>query len=79
MMVVVALYGCIYAMLAAKYKQEQLKESLSYHQQPLTEVREPEVRCKKEEDEKEMESDFSKGAEARDDAECMVLPPEVCL
>ncbi|MCI4380253.1 hypothetical protein PGIGA_G00237690 [Pangasianodon gigas] len=79
MMVVVVMYSCIYAMLAAKYKQEQLKRSLLLHQRPLMEVKEPEVEHEKEEDEKEMEPDFDKGAKTREHTEWMVLPPEVCV
>lgn len=61
MMVVVAMYGCIYAMMAAKYKQEHLKRSLLLQKRPLTEVKEPEVEYEKEEDEKKMEPGFDKG------------------
>lgn len=67
MMVAVAVYGCVYAMLVAKYKQEQLKSS------PLIEVEKAEV------EEKEMEPNSDKGAEAREHTEWMVLPPEVCV
>lgn len=66
MMVVVAMCSCIYAILAAKYKQEQLKRSLSLHQQPLTEVKKQEVKHEKDEDEKKMEPDTDKGAKARE-------------
>ncbi|KAK3564761.1 hypothetical protein QTP86_025275, partial [Hemibagrus guttatus] len=80
MMLMVAMYGCVYAILTAKYKQEQLKRSLLLRQLPLIEVEEPEVeKEKEEEDEKEMEADFDKGAKAREHTEWMALPPEVCV
>lgn len=83
MMVVVAMYGCVYAMLAAKYKEEQFKRSLLLHQLSLIEVKDPEVeKEKEEEDETEMEADkapFDKGAKAREHTDWMVLPPEVCI
>lgn len=79
MMVVVAMYSCIYAMLAAKYKQEQLKRRLLFHQWPLMEVKEPEVKNETEEEKKDMQPDMSKGAKAREPTEWMVLPSEVCV
>lgn len=79
LMVVVAMYGCIYAMLAAKYKQEQLKRRLLLHQRPQMEPNEPQHNNENEEEEKEMEPDFYKEATAGEDTEWVGLPPEVCV
>ncbi|GAA6101275.1 leucine-rich repeat and transmembrane domain-containing protein 2 [Tachysurus ichikawai] len=80
MMIVVAMYGCVYAMLAAKYKQEKLKRTLLLCRLPLMEVKEPEVKQEKdEENENDMDPDFEEGAKAREHTEWIVLPPEACV
>lgn len=75
MMVVAAMYGCIYAMLTAKHRKGKLEQRLLLTQRSLIE-KEPKVDQEHEDD---LKADLMEKVETRELTEWIALPPEACV